>query len=360
MSASSISIVMDETSETKPYQTMRGHTNLVNGVAYLADRQWIITCSDDGSLRLWEQDSGAQIGNDWRDDEDEVGVFTIALSPNGKTVASGSRNGTVKLWDIETRNVIAKWTGHSDVIQSVCWSADGGRVASGSSDGTARVWDVESGEVVLGPIKTMTVHQPSFILVVAFSPDGSNFATGGSEQDGRTKIWDASTGKLLSTLEHDSSVFSLVWTSDQKKLLSGCANGSITIFNTTTWQQIAVLEDHTTTVYALSLFRNDRLLASGSQDKTVRLWNLDTNLPVSLPLGHRCMVYDTAFSPDGRFLATAGGDGNAYVWDVHTILQQAGLQHLLSAPNVSPRKSILDVSDILVNFRLFVTFTSLV
>jgi len=165
----------------------------------------------------------------------------------------------VKLWNIETRKVIARWTGHTKDVWAVCWSRDGRRVVTRSSDGTARMWDVESGETVLGPITTG--HQE--IESVASLPDASNFATGRNNEDA-IKIWDARTGKLLSTLEHDSGVWSLVWTSDQKKLLAGHNNGSITIINTTTWQQIAILENHTDPVYALSLFQNDHLLASTS------------------------------------------------------------------------------------------------
>ena len=328
MSVSSVSIETDKTSEMKPYQKMRGHTGPVTGVAHLPDGRRIITCSLDGSLRLWERKSGAQIGKDWKDDGDDEGVLTIALSPNGETVASGSRHGMVKFWDIETRKVIGKWTGHTSMIWSICWSGDGGRVVSGCHDGTARVWDVESGETVLSLIKTGNQQ----IEAVAFSPDASNFATGGLDV---IKIWDAKTGELLSTLKQQSSVSSLVWTSDQKKLLAGYNNGSITIFNTVTWQQIAILEDHTNIVEGLSLFHNDRLLASGSY-RTARLWNLDTNLSVGPLIQHQDWVGDTAFSADGRFLATACHDHNAYVWDVHVILREAGLEDLLSLPNVSP------------------------
>jgi len=192
------------------------------------------------------------------------------------------------------------------------------------------MWDVESGETVLGPITTGQQQIES----VAFSPDALNFATGGNDEE-TIKIWDARTGKLLSTLQQDSGVSSLVWTSDQKKLLAGHDDGSITIFNTATWQQIAILENHRDSVYALSLFRNDRLLASASADSTARLWNLDTNLPFGPPLQHQDFVNHTAFSADGRFLATACHDNNAYVWDVHSILQEAGLENLLSIPNVS-------------------------
>ena len=91
---------MKSTSATKPRQTMRGHTSRVKGVAHLPDGRRIITSSWDGSLRLWEIESGAQIGDAWRDGGEEV-VCSIALSPNGKTVANGSMDGKVRLWDVE-------------------------------------------------------------------------------------------------------------------------------------------------------------------------------------------------------------------------------------------------------------------
>lgn len=118
---------------------MRGHTERVQGVVHLPGKRRIITCSDDSSLRLWNLESGTQIGEEWRDEEDREGVKTIALSPHGDIVTTGSDDGTVRLWNIESGKVVAKWAGHTENVLSVCWSAGGKRVLSGSSDGTARV-----------------------------------------------------------------------------------------------------------------------------------------------------------------------------------------------------------------------------
>jgi len=93
-----------------------------------------------------------QIGNDWRDDGKEG--WSISLSPNGKSVAGGSLDGTMRLWDVETEKVVAKWTGHGDTVRLLCWSVDGEWVVNGSNDRTIRVWDVENGDTVVGPIKT--------------------------------------------------------------------------------------------------------------------------------------------------------------------------------------------------------------
>jgi len=311
---------------------MRGHTLSVLGVAHLPGGQRIITCSLDGSLRLWDLESSAQIGDEWQEEGDEMGVITMALSPNGKTLASGSHIGTVRVWDIETGKVIAKWEVHNECVELVCWSPDGERVASGFSDGIVWVWDVKSGEPVKGlnPIKTGFQS----VFAVSYSPEATMIATGGSKEHG-IKIWDAKTGKLLSTIEDDRAVWSLTWTSDEKKLITGMFSGLIRIFDTTTWQGIAVLDEHEYGVTSLTLFPNDRLLASTSWDQTVRLWNLDTNLQVASPFRHENDINCAAFSADGKLLSTGCDDGNAYVWDVQAILKTASLEDLLFIPHVS-------------------------
>jgi len=311
---------------------MRGHTSGVKDAVYLPDRRRIITCSDDGSLRLWDLESGVQIGNDWRDDWKEGA--RIALSPNGKSVASGHSDGKVRLWDVETKKVVARWTGHTDAVRSVCWSVDGERVVSGSYDATIRVWGVKSGDTVLGPIQTG--HQ--LVSVVIYSPDTTKIATSGGYWDDGLKIWDAKTGNLLSTIKHDYRVYGLAWTSDQKKLIVG-AHASIRIFDTATSQQIAILKGHHE-IYSLSLFQNERLLASASADGTARLWDLDTNLQVGPPLQHESVVHSAAISADGKQLVTGCHDENAYVWDIHTTLKDAGLEDLLSIHDVNTSTSV--------------------
>jgi WD40 repeat protein len=140
--------VTQETRAIRPYRKFEGHTVRVSGVIHLPGGHQMMTCSWDGSLRVWDLQSGKQIGNDWRDGEG--GVTTIALSPGGKKIVSGSSDGAMRLWDVDTGMAIAELTGHTSRVYSVCWSRDGRRVVSGAEhDGTARVWDVESGKTVL-------------------------------------------------------------------------------------------------------------------------------------------------------------------------------------------------------------------
>ncbi|KAG1882615.1 WD40-repeat-containing domain protein [Suillus subluteus] len=326
----------------KPCQKFEGHTDLLEGAIHLPGGQRMMTCSRDGSLRVWNLKNGKQVGEDWRDGDS--GVWTIALSPDGKKVVSGSEDGRVRLWDMDTSKLITKWTGHTETVMSVCWSQDGERVVSGSYDGTVREWDMENGETILGPIKTG--HED--VLTVVYSPDMTMFATGGygptraGLYEHPVKIWNAKTGELVVALKgHTGSVMCLAWTPDGKTLISGSVDSSIRTWSTSNWKQIAVLdelEDTWNSVHGIAISPNGRILASALFDNTVRLWNLDNNKPISSPLNHANRVAAVSFSADGKLLATCCDDNNAYTWDVYAIFKKAGLEYLLLD---KPDKSLL-------------------
>lgn len=184
--------------------------------------------------------------------------------------------------------------------------------------------------------------------------DGTKIAAGGQEKNA-LNIWDAKMGELLSTVEfqeersyiilddEDSQasgcigqpIFSLVWALDGKKLICGFQCGWIRIFDTATWQEIAVINLGRPHVKRVALFRNDRLLASATW-VDVRLWNLDTNLQVGPRLLHDDVPDCLAFSDDGKLVVGAGECVS--VWDTHAIVKDAGLEDLM----VISDKSFLD------------------
>jgi WD40 repeat protein len=129
-------------------------------------------------------------------------------------------------------------------------------------------------------------------------------------------------------------VYSLAWPEDGKTLISGSFDYEITIWNTTTWQQIAILTGHTSVVFSIAISPNGRILASASFDNTARLWNLENGQPISSPLQHADNVHCLSFSTDGKVLATGCWDNKAYTWDVSAIVTDAGLEELLSNPHV--------------------------
>jgi WD40 repeat protein len=309
----------------KPCQKFTGHTHWVRGVIHLPDGQRIITSSLDGSRRVWNLQSGKQISNDYWDGRHNAGCPT-ALSPDGQKIVSLGG-----LRDIDTGELEIEWTEDMGIFQSVCWNREGGRVMSGYWNGTAREWDVESGKIVRvieTGIKEMNA--------VIFSPDSTMFATGGGRitlEEESLKIWDVKSGKLVTNLKL-SAVYCLAWTPDGKTLISGLFDSSIRLWNTTTWQQIAVLTGHINVVHDIAISPNGRILASASWDHTARLWNLENGQPIGSPLQHAQRVDCVSFSTDGKLLATGCWDNNAYSWDISGMVREAGLDELL-LPNVS-------------------------
>jgi WD40 repeat protein len=296
-----------------------------------------MTCCINGPLRMWDVDRGKQIGGDWGDEAAKM--YTIALSPDGKKIVGGSTDGAMRLWAIDTAKVIAKWMGHREAVTSLYWNRDGRRVVStGYYDREVRVWDGETGDAILGPLKS------GIMTEAVYSPDDTMIATGGNDSHriGCINIWNANTGKPVANMNirggrpSGPMVTSIAWPRHGKTLISGLNDGKIVTWNTTTWQQIAVLTGHAGVVYNIAISSNDLILASvGTWDKTARLWDLENGQPIGSPLQHAKDARCLSFSPDGKELATGCWDKNAYTWDVSAIVREAGRDELLPNPRVS-------------------------
>ncbi|MFM6499615.1 MAG: protein kinase domain-containing protein, partial [Dolichospermum sp.] len=193
-------------------QTLIGHSGSVLSVAYSPDGQTVASGSWDNTIKLWNVKTGNLLQtleghSDW--------VYSVAYSPDGQTLASGSGDETIKLWDVKTGNLLQTLEGHSDWVYSVAYSPDGQTVASGSEDKTIKLWNVKTGKL----LQTLEGHS-DWVYSVAYSPDGQTVASG--SVDKTIKLWNVNTGKLLQTLEgHSSSVRSVAYSPDGQTLASG-------------------------------------------------------------------------------------------------------------------------------------------
>jgi len=138
-------------------------------------------------------------------------VFSVAFSPDGKTLASGSRDAPVKLWDIATGLELRSFEGHENTVRSVAFSPDGKIVASGSFDKQVKLWDITNGK----ELRTFNGHTET-VHAVAFSPDGKTLASGSADET--IKLWDVATGKLLQTLQALTTVRTLTFSNDGRML----------------------------------------------------------------------------------------------------------------------------------------------
>ncbi|CUR34315.1 Serine/Threonine protein kinase with WD40 repeats [Planktothrix tepida PCC 9214] len=192
------------------------------------------------------------------------GIWSVAFSPDGRTLASGSHK-TIKLLDVQNQRQIATFTEHSNQVYSVAFSPDGRTLASGSQDKTIKLWDVQSQR----QIATLTGHSNT-VTSVAFSPDGRTLASGSHKT---IKLWDVQSQREIVTLTgHSEYVSSVAFSADGRTLASGSMDNTIKLWDVQSQRQIATLTGHSNWVWSVAFSADGRTLASGSCDTTIKLW----------------------------------------------------------------------------------------
>jgi WD40 repeat protein len=286
------------------------HEDGINSVAFSPDGKRIISGSQDNMVYLRDANTGKLIGSLEGHKED---INSVAFSPDGKRIISGSEDKTLRLWDTNTGQLIGSpLKGHEDSVTSVGFSPDGKRIISGSWDKTLRLWDANTGQPIGSPLKG---HEDT-VSSVAFSPDGKRIISG--SWDKTLRLWDANTGQPIgSPLKgHEDTVSSVAFSPDGKRIVSGSRDKTVRLWDANTGQLIgSPLKGHEDSVFSVAFSPDGRRIVSGSRDKTVRLWDAKTGQPIGLPLkGHQDAVNSVAFSPDGKLLVSSG-DTTVRLWD---------------------------------------------
>lgn len=246
--------------------TLRGHTHNVYRMALSPDGRILASPSNDNTVRLWDVESGQLL----RTLEHEGSVICVAWSPNGKTVVTGDDGlNEVYLWDATTGQQLGVLGQHRSLVLSVAWSPERKMVASCSGDSSIHLWNARTERSV----RKLTGHAGR-VARVAWSPDGSQLCSVSWDQT--AKLWDTKSGKVLQTLEHKSMVHALAWSPDGVCIASGDDAYTVHIWEYETGWQVYVLEGHTAPVVAVSFLDDGRLLASLDQDGAAMIWRTDT------------------------------------------------------------------------------------
>jgi WD40 repeat protein len=295
------------------------HQGWVISVAFSPDGQHIASGSDDSTVRLWNVQTGV-LAHELKGHQ--RAVTSVAFSPDGQHIASGSDDSTVRLWNVQTGVLAHELEGHQGWVVSVAFSPDGQHIASGSHDKTVRLWNVQTG-VLAHELKG---HQ-YLVTSVAFSPDGQHIASGSGDKT--VRLWSVQTGALVHELKgHQDDVISVAFSPDGQHIASGSHDKTVRLWNVQTGVLAHELKGHQDWVTSIEFSPDGQHIASGSHDKTVRLWSVQPGALVHELKGHQDWVISVAFSPDGQHIASGSSDKTVQLWDVQTGLSHIALKFI--------------------------------
>jgi small GTP-binding protein len=240
-------------------------------------------------------------------------VTSVAFDHLGETLVSGSRDNTVKLWDVGSGRVLHTLEGHQDAVLSVAFDPQSGSLlASGSSDNTVKLWDTRTGKLIF------TLDHQNEVNCVEFAPQGGLLASGSS--DGTLKFWHVQSGKLLrSTLNELQSGVNGVAFDPQGERLAGAMYGNVVqLWDVRSGRLLRTLVGHQSAIYSVAFDLEREILASGSWDKTVKLWDARSGKLLRTLEGHTGPVDHVAFSSHGRVLGSKSADGTVRLWSCDT------------------------------------------
>ncbi|KAA2254060.1 hypothetical protein F0L68_31100 [Solihabitans fulvus] len=310
---------------------LTGHTGSVWSVAFSPDRRTLASVGADHTVRLWNTATPGEAASLGQPLIGSFGiVWTVAFSPDGHTLATGSNDNTVRLWNVtdpaRPSALGQPLSGHTDAIYSVAFSPDGHTLASASADHTVLLWNVSDPNQPTSLGQPLTGHTDS-VYSVAFSQDGHTLASGSA--DHTVRLWNVADPTQPTPLGqpltgHTGTVFSVAFSPDRRTLASTGADYTTRLWNITDPSQPtsfgAPLTGHFNTVTALAFSQDGHILATASDDQTVRL--TDTSNPRQpTPLGqpltaHTNAVTALAFSQDGRTFATGSRDSTVRLWSL--------------------------------------------
>ncbi|KAH9172517.1 hypothetical protein EDB89DRAFT_2229320 [Lactarius sanguifluus] len=245
------------------------------------------------------------------------GVLSVAYSPDGRRIVTGSMDCTIQIWDSHLGiPLIRPLEGHMGMVTSVVFSPDGAHIISGSEDGTVRIWDSQTGVPIREPLR----GHAGPLTSVAYSPDGTYIISG--SMDMTVRIWDPQTGALVrEPLQGPTGpITSVAYSPDGTRIICGSEDTRVWMWESLTGELVGKsFEGHNDPVLSVTFSPDGKHIVSGSKDNTLQIWDAQTGSLTYEPLrGHTNWVMSTAYSQDGKFIVSGSMDGTLWLWDPQT------------------------------------------
>jgi WD40 repeat protein len=293
-----------------------GHSSAVWTVAYSPDGQFVLSGSQDYTMKLWAVATGREV----RTFSGHTSfVSAVQFSPDGLFALSGSWDHSLKLWEVATGREVRGFAGHTAMVEAVSFSPDGRFALSSSQDASIRLWDIAKGQEV----RSFTGHG-SAVWSVTFSPDGRTALS--ASADRTLKLWDAETGQLLRSFTgHKDGVWDVAFSPDGRLALSGSSDRTLKLWDVATGREIRTFTGHTDAVRSVGFSPGGRQALSGSggvsaagakPENLVKLWDVETGKELRSFAGHDNWVRAVAFSPDGLVALSGSQDATLKRWDL--------------------------------------------
>ncbi len=290
--------------------TERNYENCISQTTLISEKSNIFAEAQD-ILQKCEQ------GKNWQNYQVEdlsqysAAVGTVVFSPDGKMLATGSRETTVKILEIPTGKVLNTFPADDSPIWSVAFNSDATQLVAGTYDWRVIVWNLATGE----PFRVFEHRAP--IWSVAISPDNQTIAS--SSGDRTVKVWDLKTGFLIFNFpDHSDIIYSIAISSDGKILVSGSADQTIKIEDLDTGELINTLTGHQGVIRSVKITPDGEKIVSGSYDNTVKIWDLKTGKLIKTLSGHTAEIVSVDISQDGRYIASGSKDNSINIWNLET------------------------------------------